>query len=107
MTGNKSIMLTFVGVRETGNAIQLPQLGKALPAAGQQFMGIALMTDIKHDLVFRRFQYAVQCNGQLYRTEVGGEMSTCFGNIIQQKYPDLFTQLIDLPARKLFQIARL
>ena len=107
MTRHKGVMDALFWVGETGNAIQLPQLGKALPAAGQQFMGIALMTDIKHDLVFRRFQYAVQCNGQLYRTEVGGEMSTCFGNMIQQKCPDLFTQLIDLPARKLFQIARL
>ena len=45
VTRHKGVMDALFWVGETGNAIQLPQLGKALPAAGQQFMGIALMTD--------------------------------------------------------------
>ena len=93
VTGNKGIMLAFVGVRETGNAIQLPQLGKALAAAGQQFVGIALMAYIKHDLVRGRGQHPVQSHRQLHSTEVGCQMAACLGYIIQQKFTDLCTKL--------------
>ena len=83
MTGNKSIMLTFVGVRETGNAIQLPQLGKALAAAGQQLVRIALVAHIEHDLVLRGRKDAVQRYRQLYSPQVGGQMATGLGYVFQ------------------------
>ena len=75
VTSNKSIMLTFVGVRETGNAIQLPQLGKALAAAGQQLVGIALMAYIKHDLIRGGGQHPVQSHRQLHSTQIGCQMA--------------------------------
>ena len=75
MTGNKSIMLTLVGVRETGNTVQLPQFGKALTAAGQQFVGIALMAHIKHDLIRGGGQHPVQSHCQLHSTQIGCQMA--------------------------------
>ena len=75
MTGNKSIVLTLVGVRETGNTIQLPQLGKALTAAGQQLVGLALMAHIKHDLIRGGGQHPVQSHRQLHGTQIGCQMA--------------------------------
>ena len=59
-----------MGVRETGNTIQLPQMVKLLPASGEQLVGVALMADVKQQLVLREVQHAVQGHRQLHNAEV-------------------------------------
>ena len=107
MSGNKGIMHAFVGVREAGNSIQLPQMSKLLPASGKQFVGVALMPHIKYDLILGGFQHTVQCNGQFYSAKIRGQMPTGLGDIFQHKMPYLRTKLFHLLCIQLFKIAGL
>ena len=91
MSGNKGIVHTFMGVRETGNTIQLPQMVKLLPASGEQLVGVALMPHVEHQPVSRRIEHAVDSHRQLDRAEVRGQMPARFRHIFQQKFTQLRT----------------
>ena len=104
---DESVVLALIGVRKAGKAIQLAELIKPLPAARQQFMGVTLVADIKNDLVFGGLQHPVQGNGQLHCAQIGGQVAARFRHMVQQKAPDLGTQLPDLLIRQIFQIAGL
>ena len=103
VSGNKGIVFALIGVGETGNAVQLPQLGKALPAAGQQFVGIALMSHVKNDLIRGGGQHPVQGNRQFHCTQVRGQMAAGLGDIFQKKLPDLRAKLHGLLSGQLFR----
>ena len=107
MACNKGVVLALIGVGETRNAVDLTQLRKALFAAGQQFVGVALMSHIKYDLIFGRFQHPMERDRQLDCAEVRGQMTARFGNIIQQKFPNFFAECFHLSAGQLFQITGL
>ena len=107
MARDESVVLALIGVRKAGKAIQLAELIKPLPAARQQFMGVTLVADVKNDLVFGGLQHPVQGNGQLHCAQIGGQVAARFRYMIQQKAPDLGTQLPDLLIRQIFQIAGL
>ena len=104
---DESVVLALIGVRKTGKSVQLAELIKPLPAARQQFMGVTLVADIKNDLVFGGLQHPVQGNGQLHCAQIGGQVAARFRHMVQQKAPDLGTQLPDLLIRQIFQIAGL
>ena len=83
MAGNEGVVFTLVGVRETGQAIELAELCKALAAAGQQLVRITLVAHIEHDLVLRGRKDAVQRYRQLHSPQVGGQMATGLGYVFQ------------------------
>ena len=56
MTGTESIMLAFAALREAGKTAVLTQRRKLLPASGDNFMDIGLMTYVKNNLILRRIE---------------------------------------------------
>ena len=107
MSGNKGIVHTFMGVRETGNTIQLPQMVKLLPASGEQLVSVALMPHVEYNLILRRFQYTVQRHCKLYGAKIRGQMPARFGDVFQHKMPYLRAKLLHLLCIQLFKIAGL
>ena len=83
VAGNEGVVFTLVGVRETGQAVELAELCKALAAAGQQLVRITLVAHIEHDLVLRGRKDAVQRYRQLHSPQVGGQMATGLGYVFQ------------------------
>ena len=53
MTGTEGIVLAFAALRETGKTAVLAQRRKLLPASGNNFMDIGLMTYVENNLIFR------------------------------------------------------
>ena len=106
MACDKGIVLAFPGTGKTGKPVQLTQYIKLLPATGQQFMRIALMPHIKYDFIAGGGECPMHCHRKFDGAQIGGKMSSGFGNTFDQKRPDFFTQGRQLPGRKLLQILR-
>ena len=107
VSGDKSIMGALIGIRKARKAVQLPQGAKALIPPGQELMGVALMSYVKHESVLRSLKDTVKCYRQLDRTEIGSKMTACFGYAVQQKLTDLAAELLDLRAAQALQVTRL
>ena len=75
MPRNKGITVAFLRGGKARKAVHLAQMGEALPAAGQQLVGIALMAYIKHDLIRGGGQHPVQSHRQLHSTQIGCQMA--------------------------------
>ena len=71
VSGDKSIMGALIGIRKARKAVQLPQGAKALIPPGQELMGVALMSYVKHESILRSLKDTVECYRQLHRTEIG------------------------------------
>ena len=75
MTGTEGIMLAFAALREAGKAAVLTQRRKLLPASGNNFMDIGLMTYVENNLIFRRIENLMQGQSQLYHAQVRRQMA--------------------------------
>ena len=92
VTCNEGITGAFLRVGEAGQAVFLAQLGKASHAAGEQFMSIALVANVKQNFILRQVQGAVQSHRKLYHTQVGGQVPPCCGNTLDQKLTNFLAQ---------------
>ena len=90
MTGYGGIMHAFGGLGETGYAAVGAQRVKLLKSAGQHFVGVALVTNVKNEAVTIGVVYAMYSGGKLDSTEIGSKVTARFGNT----FGDLLAQLI-------------
>ena len=60
MTGTEGIVLAFAALREAGKTAVLAQRRKLLPASGNNFMDIGLMTYVENNLIFRCIKNLMQ-----------------------------------------------
>ena len=93
MSCHKGVCRAFCGLGEAGNSAKLTQAGKFIPTAGKDLMNIGLMTDIQNQPIFHGIVYSFDSHRQLYHTQVGCQMSSCFRNVINEKFPDFLAQL--------------
>ena len=75
MTGTEGIMLAFAALRKAGKTAVLAQRRKLLPASGNNFMDIGLMTYVENNLIFRRIENLMQGQSQLYHAQVRRQMA--------------------------------
>ena len=78
----------------------------AIPAACQNFVGVALVAHIPDQPVFRCVEHGMQGNGQFNGTEIGGKMPSGFGDGVDQKRADLRAQLLQLSEIQPFDVGR-
>lgn len=64
------------------------------------------MADIEHDSVHRAVINSVQRNGKLDSAEIGCKMSSCFGNVFNNKLAKLGAKLRKLVFIEAFYIVR-
>ena len=60
MSGGKCVVGAFADTGKSGEALMLPKGVKQVPAAGEQFVGIGLMSDIPDDFVFGCIEYIME-----------------------------------------------
>lgn len=82
---NKGITVTFLRGGKARKAVHLAQMGEALPAAGQQLVGIALVTDIEQNFILRQSQRTVQSHRKFHHAQVGRKVPAGRGNTFNQK----------------------
>ena len=74
---------------ESGNPPSLAQSKEALSAPGEKFVHIALVPDVKNDLILGKLKYAVQPHRELHDPKVGREMPAAHGNRLKDLLPQL------------------
>ena len=103
---DEAVVFRFVWLRETGDAVFLPQGRKSFQPSGQNLMGIALMPYVPDEFIFRRIKHTVHRHRQFHRPQIGSEMPAGFGNSFYEKTSNLRTECGTLFRRKCLQIVR-
>ena len=97
MSRHEGVRIALRRLGKTGQAAVLPQMRKIRLASGQQLMHIRLMPNIKNQAVYLGIKNGLDGHAQLHHAQVSGQMSAGFGNVGDQKLPDLPAELGSLP----------
>ena len=98
MSRIEGIALAFPVFRKAAHAAIAAHPGKFVLPSRQYFMGIGLMTDIPDNLILRQIQTEMQRHRQLHNPEIRGQMAARFAHRVDNKVPELCSQLI-IPGR--------
>ena len=80
-------------IRKARNSAFATKRGKAFGAIGKQFVSVALVPDVKYDFILRKIEYTVQCDRQLYRSEVGSKMSAALRDGVYDLFAQFFAKV--------------
>ena len=94
MTGYERIRVTFRRLGEACHAAKLTESGKLIPAAGQKFVNIGLMSHVKHQTVNGGIKNSLNGNRQFNNTQIRSQMASCLSNTVDQKFSDFMTKLL-------------
>ena len=106
VTGDEGVVYALAGLGKARDAAELPQRRKAVRAAGEYFMDVALMPHVKNEAVARRVEHAVDGDGQLHHTEVRGEVPAGMRDLLDEKAPQLPAEQRKLRLRKRLDVVR-
>ena len=104
MTGSKSVIEAFIAFGKAGDAVRHAQPAHRRAPAGQYLVRIGLVTDIPHQLVFRRVVDVMQRDGQLHRAEIGREMPAGLADRLDQEGTQFVRQFRQLRAFQFAQV---
>ena len=76
MASFKTVIFTLNALLKTGNTPKLSDRRHLACPASQDFMNIALMSNIKKDLVSRSIKTVMQSDRQFDNTQITGKMPT-------------------------------
>ncbi len=106
MAGVEGVVGALIALGKAAEAAELPQGLEAVPAPGEEFVGIGLMAHIPDDLVRGAVKDVVQGDGEFHRPQAGGQMPAGLGHGGNDLLPDLLRQLRQQFRRQFFQILR-
>ena len=104
MAGVEDVVLRFLALAESGDAVVLADRVEAIATSGDQFVRIALMPGVENELVARRVEYVVQGQGQLDDAQVAAEVAADRRDHFDDALPNLLRQLRELLAVEFAQI---
>ena len=104
MPGAVGIVRRFAALAEAGDAAVLAQGMEIRSAASQQLVNVALVGNIKQELISRCIKYAVQGNAQLHHAQVGGQVATRLRQGMNECAANLSRKHIELVGRQIFHI---
>ena len=88
VTGPDDVVLGFRAAREAAQAAVLTDRIEAVAPAGEQLVGIALVTHIPDDLVARAVEHAVQRHRELDRAQAGRQVAAHLAHAREDGLPD-------------------
>ena len=99
-------MVTLFRVRKPGKSPVLTQCGKLVIPARQQFMRIALVSNVPYNGILWRVKDPFQRNSELYNAKIGRQMTTVCGGGLHQRVADFRGELVQFRAGELLHIVR-
>ena len=105
MTDRKEVEVGFTRFWETGHSAALAKLVQQMCPASQQFVGVALVTDIEQKSVVSEVEHIVHGDSQLDDSEVRSEMSTTFLDLFTDGPADLRRQFRKFVHRELLEVS--
>ena len=96
MSRAERIKLALGALGKAGQAAALAQSSDPVATAGQNFVGIALVTDVPDQLVLGRIENRVNCDCKLNNTQACTEMPTGYRNCIYDFAANVVRDLLQL-----------
>ncbi len=106
MTRHERIILAFIRIWETAQAIELAVGMEIVAATRKQLMSVGLVPHIPHNPVVGGVEHIVKGNSQLNRTHRRREMPRILSQGINKETPDVGTHLRQSLLRQQAQIRR-
>ena len=106
MSHAEIVVFRLAAFGEAGQSAVLAHGVHAVFAACQDFVRIALMADIPHQMVFRRVVNIMQGDGEFDRAEIAGEMAAGGRYRFEQEGAQLGTQLRQFGLIQQAQVSR-
>ena len=100
------VILAFAALGETGQSAELAQGVHSAAPSGEDFVRVALVAHVPHQMVARGVVHVMQGDGQLHRAEVAGEMAAGFAHRFEQEGAQLGAKLRQLGFVEQAQILR-
>ena len=98
--GDEGVVDALMGLGKAGEAVQLAEGSKPLPAARQHFVDVALVAHVEDQAVPLRVKHPVDGHRQLHRPQVGGQVPPSLGDALYKKLPQLLAELGELALRQ-------
>lgn len=106
MTDAKGVVLAFATRRKRRQAIFEFDGVQLLATTGKHFMWIGLMTDVPYQPIFRRIEYVMQSDGELYGAQTCGEMTAALTDGVDQELTEFRSQRFELRDGQTAQVSR-
>ncbi|OQA08389.1 MAG: hypothetical protein BWY66_01005 [bacterium ADurb.Bin374] len=94
--GVERVVLAFGDLRKAAQAAKRAQGRELLQTAGQHLVDVCLVADVEDDFILGRMEYPVESQGELYDAEIAGQVAAVAGNDLDDPFPDLGTQPMQL-----------
>ena len=91
--GSKGIVFTFLAAEKTTEPATATQVAHGIAPAGQDFVGVGLVTDIPYQPVMGRIKDMVQCDGQFDCTKACRQVSAGGRDRFNQELAQFISQL--------------
>ena len=85
VAGTDDVVRRLAAIGKAGDPPVLADGAERVTAAGEQLVGVALVTHVPDDLVVRALQHAVQRHGELHGAKAGGEMAADLADARQNR----------------------
>ena len=85
MARDEGVADALGGLGEPGDAAEGAQGIHEAGAAGQYFMGVALVTHVEDQAVLREIKNPMEGYGELYGAQIGGQVSPGAGDAVDQR----------------------
>ncbi len=89
MTGSEGVVGALLHARKAADASQFAVRVEALPAAGEDLVGVGLVADIPDHLVLRRIVDVMECDGEFHRSETRCEVAGVHAEFRDHEIPYL------------------
>ena len=93
MSYREEIEITFSGFREAGHAAAGAKAIEHSEPAGQEFMGVALVADVKEQPIVSEIEDVVHRDGQFDHAQIRREVSAALPDLVADRPTDLGGQL--------------
>ena len=101
----EEVVVAFTGFRETGHALASSKTIQHRQPAGQQLVGVALVTDVEQQTIVPEVEDVVHRDRKLDHTEIRREVSAALSDLVADGEPDLRRELGQLVDRQGLEVA--
>ena len=104
MPRTEGVRRTLQTVGKARDALLFPQIGKRVPAPGENLVGIALVADVEEKAVVL-VEDVEHGHRQLDGAQIGREMAAVFAHNVENVLPKFLRQYLKLLDITLFEVA--
>ena len=104
MPHGKEVVSALRGLREAGHAFARPEFREEGEPAGEEFVWIALVPDIKQQPIVPEIKNIVERDREFDDAQIRRQMPAGLGNLIVDRRPNLAREIVQTIDREPFEV---